>query len=69
MSAGYQGHLADGSSVQKHSAGGIYPYVLFAQQAGEKLLYGLLSPSGHTELFETYDGALAWGVQLKGLTT
>jgi hypothetical protein len=24
----YQGHMADGSSVQKHSAGGAYPYVL-----------------------------------------
>lgn len=24
----YQGHLADGSSVQKHSAGAFYPYVL-----------------------------------------
>jgi hypothetical protein len=25
----YQGHLSDGSSVQKHSAGGIYPFVPF----------------------------------------
>lgn len=24
----YQGHLSDGSSVQKHSAGPLYPYVL-----------------------------------------
>ena len=24
----YQGHHADGSSIQKHSAGGAYPYVL-----------------------------------------
>ena len=24
----YQGHHADGSGVQKHSAGGAYPYVL-----------------------------------------
>lgn len=24
----YQGHHPDGSSIQKHSAGGAYPYVL-----------------------------------------
>ena len=28
----YQGHLEDGSSVQKHSAGPLYPYVIFAQE-------------------------------------
>ena len=25
----YAGHLPDGSSVQKHSAGGLYPYVIY----------------------------------------
>lgn len=65
MSAGYQGHLADGSSVQKHSAGGLYPYVLFAKQVGEKLQYGVLSPSGREDMFVTYDTALGFGMYLK----
>lgn len=29
----YQGHVADGSSIQKHSAGGLYPYVLVVRDA------------------------------------
>ena len=42
----YQGHLNDGSSVQKHSAGGLYPYIIYAQQCGDALKYGVLTPSG-----------------------
>lgn len=33
----YQGHLNDGSSVQKHSAGGLYPYIIYAKQCGDAL--------------------------------
>lgn len=43
----YQGHLPDGSSVQKHSAGGAYPYVLVlrdSQRPGEKFDWGLIGP-------------------------
>jgi len=28
----YAGHLGDGSGVQAHSAGGLYPYVIFAKE-------------------------------------
>ena len=28
----YAGHLGDGSSVQAHSAGGLYPYVVYAKE-------------------------------------
>ena len=46
MSQQYQGHLSDGSSVQKHSAGGCYPFIIFAKQDGEKLRYCVMSPDG-----------------------
>lgn len=42
----YQGHLADGSSVQKHSAGGLYPFVLYAQETARGLAWGFIGPSG-----------------------
>lgn len=41
----YEGHLADGSGIQKHSAGGAYPYVLVlrdSQRPGEKFDWGLV---------------------------
>lgn len=38
----YQGHLADGSGIQKHGAGGLYPYVVAARQVGDNLQYGLI---------------------------
>ena len=38
----YQGHLADGSGIQKHSAGGLYPYVIGARQTPDGLQYGLI---------------------------
>ncbi len=51
----YQGHLSDGSSVQKHSAGGLYPYVIFAKDTPHGLRYGVLCPNGHeTELYPYY---------------
>ena len=40
----YEGHLADGSSVQRHSAGPIYPYVIAAQQRGDVLEWGVIGP-------------------------
>lgn len=42
----YEGHLNDGSSVQKHSAGGLYPYVVVARDAkdGDGYEYGLIGP-------------------------
>jgi len=47
MTTTYQGHLPDGSSVQKHSAGGAYPYVLVlrdSQRPGAKFDWGLIGP-------------------------
>lgn len=38
----YQGHHPDGSGVQQHSAGPLYPYVIFAQETPEGLKYGLI---------------------------
>lgn len=52
----YQGHLADGSSVQKHSAGGLYPFVLYAQETARGLAWGFISPSGFDSTAKlTYD--------------
>lgn len=55
----YTGHLSDGSSVQKHSAGGLYPYVMFAKQAELGLRWGFIRPNG-TEFpaITTYDIAI-----------
>jgi len=39
----YQGHCADGSSIQKHSAGGLYPYVIGYTDKGG---YAVLTPRG-----------------------
>lgn len=47
MTTTYQGHLADGSSVQKHSAGGAYHYVLVlrdSRRPGAKFDWGLVGP-------------------------
>jgi hypothetical protein len=47
----YQGHLPDGSSVQAHSAGGLYPYVLIAQETRLGLMHGYIDPlTGRTIL-------------------
>lgn len=40
----YQGHVGDGSSVQKHSAGPLYPCVLFAQETPQGLKWGVITP-------------------------
>lgn len=47
MSTTYQGHMPDGSSIQRHSAGGAYPYVLVlrdSQRPGAKFDWGLIGP-------------------------
>lgn len=56
----YQGHLADGSSVQKHSAGGLYPFVLYAQETAGGLRWGFISPAGRDSAAKfTYDQVVA----------
>ncbi len=42
----YQGHLPDGSSVRKHSAGSCYPYVVFGQETPNGVQYGVMNPDG-----------------------
>jgi hypothetical protein len=39
----YQGHMQDGSSIQRHSAGDLYPWVIYAQGADE-ISYGYINP-------------------------
>lgn len=46
----YQGHLPDGSSIQRHSAGGLYPYIVYAQQKGDALRWGYIAPDGARRL-------------------
>ena len=61
----YQGHHSDGSSIQAHSVGGLYPYIVFAQGA-DKLQWGVLSPDGGTSrLYATYDQAADHAASLK----
>jgi hypothetical protein len=63
----YQGHCADGSSVQKHSAGPLYPYIIFAKQADGTLDWGVLEPSGEESIFKSYVGAVQFASALKAL--
>lgn len=60
----YQGHLNDGSSIQAHSAGGLYPYVIYAQGA-DALTYGVIVPGQSGVLIGTYDEAVATASALK----
>lgn len=56
----YQGHLPDGSSVQRHSAGGLYPFVVYAQETPAGLKYGVIEPGRDGILIGSYDLAHAW---------
>jgi len=63
----YQGHLADGSSVQKHSAGPLYPYVIFAQETVRGIEYGVIGPKKPNGLLVgDYGQAVQFAVGLKG---
>jgi len=53
----YQGHLPDGSSVQAHSAGGLYPFVLYAQGTPGDLTWGYIAPGKEGQLIGNYDDA------------
>jgi hypothetical protein len=52
MTTTYQGHHSDGSSIQRHSAGSHYPYVV-GKQEGVELPWFVLSPAGATNTFAT----------------
>lgn len=61
------GHHADGSGIQNHSCGGLYPYIIYAKQVGPSLSWGVLRPDGSKSLHGTYDAAVAAGELLKTL--
>lgn len=46
----YQGHHPDGSGVQRHSAGDLYPYVVFAKETPGGLRWGYIAPNGRQYL-------------------
>jgi hypothetical protein len=53
-------HLPDGSGVQAHSAGGLYPWVIYAQENPEGKQFGVISPLDQTgKLHGTYDQAVS----------
>lgn len=63
----YQGHLGDGSSVQKHSAGPLYPYVIFAEETLAGIVYGVIGPKKPGGiLVGSYDYAVQYAINLKG---
>lgn len=69
----YQGHLPDGSSVQAHSAGGLYPVVLVYRDkvggpnADGKYDVGVISPKNQDPIwFKSSDAAIAVAEAIKG---
>lgn len=55
----YDGHLSDGSSVQKHSAGPLYPCVIYQQETPDGLKSGIITPGCQTgQLIGTYTEAV-----------
>ena len=55
----YQGHCNDGSSIQKHSAGSHYPYVIGKTHGGEQPWF-VQSPNGDIVRFTLGDSAVAF---------
>lgn len=58
----YQGHHTDGSGVQKHSVGNIYPYVIRIREiannnGGWDRTHELLHPSGEVTSHSSHDEA------------
>ena len=54
-----QGHHQDGSSIQRHSAGSHYPYVV-GKQEGQDLAWFVLSPEGELQRFASARGAFRY---------
>lgn len=64
----YQGHHADGSGVQNHSAGGLYPYILTVRDArnDQGYEYGVLGGVLLDTLWVgSYDRAIALALYFK----
>lgn len=58
----YAGHMNDGSSVQKHSAGGLYPYIIGYTDKGG---YAVLTPVGDWIDCGRHDNAVQLALQFK----
>lgn len=64
----YQGHMPDGSSIQRHSAGGLYPYVVYAQQCGNAMRWGYIAPGRQPVLVaDSYSAACDAALAAKNL--
>lgn len=61
----YQGHLSDGSSVQRHSAGPLYPAVIGVQERdfGATRSWFVIYPGKEEQDFPTSDEAVAYAVK------
>jgi hypothetical protein len=57
--------MNDGSSIQNHSVGPLFPYVIYAKQCGEALKWGVLSPNGDEQLFIRHETAVAAAQELQ----
>jgi len=56
----YQGHLPDGSSIQRHSAGSHYPFIVVGRESEFGLLWGVQAPNEANPAFwESGPGACA----------
>jgi hypothetical protein len=64
MSAVYQGHCADGSSIQKHSVGDVYPFIV-GKREGAELPWFVLSPEGTEAEFALGAQAFASAAAMK----
>jgi hypothetical protein len=62
----YQGHLPDGSSIQRHSAGGLYPLVV-VHRDNPALPVGMMVPSGFIHWFSSHAKAHDWAERYAGL--
>ena len=71
MNQAYQGHLADGSSVQKHSAGPVYPYIVFNREGDDEdnLRWCVMGPGFEGELrFASSTAAFGAAQRLKAVS-
>lgn len=61
----YQGHHTDGSSVQAHSVGDVYPFIVFGQECNGVVKFGVLSPNGDETPLTTCEEAHKRAAELK----
>lgn len=64
----YQGHHSDGSSIQKHSAGSAYPYVIGKRERAD-LPWFVLAPNGEESCFATGEAAYQFAERAGALYT